>query len=283
MIPMKKLFKPMAAAIVSATIGLATQSAIAGNIFTVQESAATGAAPNLITADQFSLDYQARVTQDAFTGPPAAFQESGFFDVTSYLKNLVTQGTQLNLNEALFSGAGYHLWAVFHFSGTATINAANDIVATFNPTSSLSLFLDPKQNDTLTLPALGSGSVSVTDPLSDDIQIGTASIVTTGKANIRGGFNLGDYKVLFGDFALTTLGKTYFTSPDPFFMSLQFSGNTNSVAPPLTSAGGTALLEGAGKAEFFAPEPSEVALMAIGLIVAGGLSRKKRPQLKQGV
>jgi len=268
--------------------------------FKVNESVVPGSTngnPNL-TADEITFNYTARINQTSpIVGGTGAFTESGFFLKNQFLLNNVPVAfpnySFLNLSEAglpggpggnVLVGQGYRLYGIFNISGTASTNGSGDIVANFQ-TMTLSLYVDPKQDDTFGFgPPTGGTPVqnlgaTATDPSADDQLLLTETLVE-GRANIRGGaLNNGDYKAIL-NVTPTPLGSNFFFSPSPFFAFETFAGNTGTLNPPGSlTAPFTSTATGDGSESFqttATPEPASLAVLGSGLLGIGFLGRRRR-------
>jgi hypothetical protein len=274
---MNKFNKLAFAASTLALVG-ASSSAMAvgtGMFFTIDETVVDPTGNPNVVANSIDFSYNARIDQ-SISGPTLShdpFQEIGWINLSSYDDGAPPKPSQ-HLNST------YGLYGIFSLTGTATYNGTG-IDVTFNPGGSLTLYVDPNFDTTLVAPvddgtADGVLTTNVTTGnTADDIEIGSALAVGPAQAHIFGGLANGDYDLIFQDWNLTAFGSTFFTSPDPFFMSLEFTGVTTTVganASPFVAF--STLLGGSGNA-FFVPEPGIAALMGLGLLGLGATRRRR--------
>lgn len=249
---------------------LASAPVAAAPLFQVNEGSVPGAIANIVTADRLSFDYKARIVQsvvggDGLAGTGDTFLEQGFLTKAAFGSQ--TGGSvpsQLNANVL---GFGYGMYALFTITGEGDPFAGGGVLANFQ-TFNMTMYIDPGQNTTLSVPV--SGPVIPGGVTSDDYAIVNYTL-SVGEAHVFGGLANGDFDTLL-NFTLTSTtpgGDTFFVSPTPFFNMENFGGNTETFA--ITSGdivtGFTASAAGAGLELFLAvPEPGTIALIGIGLL-----------------
>lgn len=265
--------KKILAALAFGATTVAAGSAYAAPTWTVTETVVPGVlagAPALVV-DNFNFNYSATVTQPVLTPVPTPFSETGYIEAGGYF--LGATSVPASLNASAFLG-GYGMYGVFSISGTAALVGAG-AQATFT-SASVSLYVDPNQDTTKTLPATSPGAVAL-GLNGDDLLVGTASLLLAGEANIFAGLASGDFEVLFGDWALTPFGSTYWTAPAPFYMVFDVNGNTQSITPTLgTSPTGDYTFDGAGRVFFAVPEPGSLVLTGVALLALGGFASRRK-------
>ena len=225
--------------------------------FTVDESVYSQGESS-ITADKFNGSYFEELVFDGTGG----FTTGAFANLTSLVANEATTPVNNSVLGVNVGGIGYNLYAVLTASGTANA-AETEFYAT---TATFSLYIDPSfdtsSDDTL--------NGTVTDVSGDDILIGSASAVTNAYGQYDNG--TGNFNFDFTDFALTAEGELYFVSPEPFYSYVTVNGDFDTLAnlPSIT---------GDLSANFIAPvnvpEPSTVAVLALGLVGLGMSARRK--------
>jgi hypothetical protein len=265
----------IAIALLGSLYGTSASAVGTGLPWTVDESVVPGSVFNIFTVDSFDFSYKAVIEQandgGLLNGDP--FQEKGFFEVSSYKLGVATVSSQLN---CIFTPFCYNMYGVFDISGTATATGGG-IRATFT-SATLSLYLDPDQNTTKSLPTsdgtfdgIIAGSVTLGGNI-EDLLIGTATLLNVGEAHVFPGLANGDFEVVLGNWSLTSFGASYWSAPSPFYFRVNFDGNTTTITGASLTAPFFAKADGSGNA-FFIPEPTSLALLGLGLFSLGASRR----------
>lgn len=275
---MNTLIKQVKASAFALTLVAAAAGAVAAPVgapVTIQEAAVSGAAANAFQADQLSGQYDEVLTiLDA-----THFNTEAIFNAGQWFKSGSPLGTQLNG----FGAAGYGIYAKFTGAGTYAPNLGGGF--TFSGGSGyIEIWADANQDTNYDVKASTAGAVpsvanlnlvSGAGSITDDVLLGTATLVTAAQGNTSPGLANGNFELVFGDFALANPnGLAYFTAPRPFYFTLDLNGNFQSFNPTVGSS--VQLLNNSANAFFQTPEPSGLALVAISLLGLGVATRRNR-------
>lgn len=249
---------------------LASGPALAGPLFQVQESVA-GSAANIVTADRISFEYHGRIDQTITGGSLAGnddpFVENGFLTKAAY-----GSPTGGSIPSELNSVGGYGMYGLFTITGEGDPLGAGGIQANFN-TLSMTLFIDPNQDTTLALPAVGP--VVPGGVVGDDFAIINFTL-NAGEAHVLQGLANGDFDTLL-NVSLTPQGQAFFINPVPFFPLENFGGNTETFTGGSLTTSFTGFADGGG-IELFqnqVPEPGTLALLGLGIMGMGFINRRR--------
>lgn len=222
--------------------------------FTVDEGTAF-AGGSTINADKINGGYVENLTFDGSGGFTAdAFATFGqFFNNGSSVK-----GSGLN--------NFYTLYATFSAEGSVTETAQG-----FN-------FIGDQGGFQFYLDASNDTDVADFSDLSlmntaDDILLGTSASLgaNLGSSTTVGGVTTTSFNFDFFDFELTAEGDQYFVMPQPFSMMVNVNGDFDTFDPS-----GSQSTTGDVSAQFYeVPEPSTLAVLALGLLGLGATSRRK--------
>ena len=250
-----------AAAFAAATL-MATSAHAVFEPFTVVESVVPGAVGGpTFQAGKLNGGFTEALT---ITGP-GTFAASAFANFGQYFDpmGVLVGGSYLGSAFA----PQYLLYAVFSATGTFAGNSFTGLTGKFD------LYVDPSSNTTrdLLAPFVGTANPVLLNS-GDDLLVGSTVTLTSGVGELDptppNAFNF-----IFDAFTLTAFGKTYFTSPDPFYMRVRSNGDTDgALVPPV---GTTLLATGDVSAEYMIPEPATLALVGLSL-VGMGLARRRK-------
>lgn len=253
----KQLVKSMAL-----TAGLAASFTASADFvdFTVDEgyAAANGSA---VTADKINGGYVERIT----------FDGNGNFEADAF----ATFGQFFLGSNSLNSGLNntYSLYATFDASGTA--GSEGNVEYFSGNSGSFQLYLDTN-NDTMLSDDEDVNSIVGN---GEDILLGSSSALgeNLGTSSTVQGQTVTAFDFNFLDFDLTDEGDQYFISPMPFSVTVKVNGDFDSfeqTGTQITRGDVSAQFENAGGVTEV-PEPSTIAVMALGLLGLGAARRRK--------
>ena len=223
--------------------------------FSVDESAYGGTE---ITGDKFNGSYFESLVFDGMGG----FTTGAFATFTSIVADEGTSPQNTSVLGFNIGNLGYSLYAVLTASGTSNV-AETEFTAT---TAQFSLYIDPSF-DTVSDDLLAG---TVTDGNADDVLIGSASAVQNAYGEYENG--TGNFNFDFTDFALTVDGMNYFVDPAPFYSIVTVNGDFDTL-DTLPDISGD--LSAVFTNPVNVPEPSTVAVLALGLCGLGFSARRK--------
>ena len=217
----------------------------------------------IITADKFNGGYTETVTFDG---------QGNFVStaIATFGQLFSNEGTALTAQTGSVIGAGYQLYALFEASGTFTSPGEFGSDVSFRGDSgSFSLYLDAEQDLEVNLIGETGFEVASTD---GDIFLGSSEALLNNIGLYNDVPKLGGvtfFEFQWGDFELTTEGEKYFVAPTPFHNFLITDGDFD-----VFEFNDSQRTTGDISAVFI-PEPSTIAILALGLLSLGATSRRK--------
>lgn len=288
-----KSFKLLLAA---ATIA-STFAVNAGQVFTVDVGAdgvntndadatnnSLSSGSNLLDVTQLDGSYSELVTITSFA-PTGVNTFGGTFSTDIFLNITGMRDTNddaYNLGETNLLGVNYGLYAMISFTGDFSADLNTDDFNFGNFDGRFDVFYDDIDFDFTNRVTEYDVTTNTLSQNSDDVLLASAETLTgTGNIGVASAFVLNT-----NDFALTTAGETFFTSPAPFWHLLTASGDLQGIVQGFSDFF-TSLVEDPQNAtrQFrldktasiqFVSEPSAIALLGLGLFGLGIAGRRRR-------
>jgi hypothetical protein len=270
MINMSKSLRSLGAGAVLSLAALATSSAFAAPVFTVNpNSNGFATAGTIFNADAMNGFSSARIQ---YTGSGTTYTGDGYINFNGFAlnsNNVSTVASRINFD--------YGLYATFHQTFVCSALLAPGVTCAVSSIS-LSLFGDPGNDNTYNTASLTANGTVTTN--GAQILLATVDTVISGQAGIDA--LGGAFQNINTNFALTSAGSAYFVSPVPFY-SFAFSAFNNTSQGLACNTAGcvgatvVAITQESGITDFNAvPEPGPISLIGVGLLGLVGMIRRKR-------